>query len=284
MKGLGKGLDNLIPVDFDKSLLHGSEKIEQIPLSKISNNPDQPRKHFDQTALEELSRSISRHGIVQPLVVTKNGDTYRIVAGERRFRAARIAKLQEVPAIVRSMKDLEELEISLIENVQRVDLSPLEQAVSIQKLHDQFSLGFDKIADRLGKATTTVHNIVRLLGLPNDAKDALNQGVISEGHARCILALKNPEQQKDLLEKIIAHKWSVRQAEQYVTAIKQASQPDMQSKTISERMASTNSETVKLGQKLDTKVTIKHMAKGGRLELHFKDGQQLEQIITKILS
>lgn len=284
MKGLGKGLDNLIPVDLDQSLLFGTEKIQQIPIAKIITNPDQPRKFFDQTSLDELAQSIKRHGIVQPLVVTKSGDNYRIVAGERRFRAARIAELQEVPAIVRSMKDLEELEISLIENVQRVDLSPLEQAISIQKLHDQFSLGFDKIAERLGKATTTVHNIVRLLGLPNDAKDALNTGTISEGHARCILALKDKKQQKDLLEKIIMNKWSVRQAEQYVTAIKQATKQEKSPTAISERMAISNPQTIKLGQKLETKVTIKHMAKGGRLELHFSDSQQLEQIIKKILS
>lgn len=163
MKGLGKGLDTLIPTNLDASILHDSEKIEKIPLSKIVTNPDQPRKHFDKEALQELAKSLKQHGIVQPLVVTKSGNQYRIVAGERRFRAATIAGLGEVPAIVRTMKDLEELEIALIENVQRVDLSALEQAASIQKLHEQFSMSFDAIAERLGKATTTVHNIVRLL-------------------------------------------------------------------------------------------------------------------------
>lgn len=281
MKGLGKGLDTLIPTNLDTSILHDSEKIEKIPLAKIVTNPDQPRKYFDEEALQELARSIKRHGIVQPLVVIKSGNQYRIVAGERRFRAANKAGLNEVPAIVRSMKDLEELEIALIENVQRVDLSPLEQAISIQKLHDQFSLGYDAIAVRLGKATTTVHNIVRLLGLPDNAKEALSSGKITEGHARSILAVKEPSKQKELLNQIIKDKWSVRQAEQYVTAIKK---DVVRKKPLNEHMASSNPLTEKLASQLKTKISIKRTAKGGKLEVYFSNDQQLDNLVGILLN
>lgn len=280
MKGLGKGLDTLIPTNLDASILHDSEKIEKIPLSKIVANPDQPRKHFDEEALQELAKSLKQHGIVQPLVVTKSGNQYRIVAGERRYRAATIAGLGEVPAIVRTMKDLEELEIALIENVQRVDLSALEQAASIQKLHEQFSMSFDAIAGRLGKATTTVHNIVRLLGLPKDAKEALSKGHITEGHARSILAVKNPSKQKTLLDHIIKDKWSVRQAEQFVTAIKNETATR---KPLTDHMAKTSPLTEKLALQLQTRIIIKRMAKGGKLELHFNDDAQLEELVRKLL-
>lgn len=281
MKGLGKGLDTLIPTNLDTSILHDSEKIEKIPLAKIVTNPDQPRKYFDEEALQELARSIKRHGIVQPLVVIKSGNQYRIVAGERRFRAANKAGLNEVPAIVRSMKDLEELEIALIENVQRVDLSPLEQAISIQKLHDQFSLGYDAIAVRLGKATTTVHNIVRLLGLPDNAKEALSSGKITEGHARSILAVKEPSKQKELLNQIIKDKWSVRQAEQYVMAIKK---DVVRKKPLNEHMASSNPLTEKLASQLKTKISIKRTAKGGKLEVYFSNDQQLDNLVGILLN
>ena len=281
MKGLGKGLDTLIPTNLDTSILHDSEKIEKIPLAKIVTNPDQPRKYFDEEALQELARSIKRHGIVQPLVVIKSGNQYRIVAGERRFRAANKAGLNEVPAIVRSMKDLEELEIALIENVQRVDLSPLEQAISIQKLHDQFSLGYDAIAVRLGKATTTVHNIVRLLGLPDNAKEALSSGKITEGHARSILAVKEPSKQKELLNQIIKDKWSVRQAEQYVMAIKK---DVVRKKPLNEHMASSNPLTEKLASQLKTKIAIKRTAKGGKLEVYFSNDQQLDNLVGILLN
>ena len=161
--GLGRGFDSLIPQNFDNSiLLDEGERIQKLALSAISPNKDQPRQQFDESSLKELAESIKNHGILQPLVVTETSKgAYRIVAGERRWRAAGLAKLSSVPAIVRSMKELEELEIALVENVQRVDLSPLEQAVSIEHLHQQFNLGYEAIAKRLGKAVSTVNNTVR---------------------------------------------------------------------------------------------------------------------------
>src|SRR6266568_3667165 len=190
--GLGRGFDALIPQDFDKSLLADDQgRIKKLDVTDIEANPDQPRQHFDKEALEQLAASIKTYGILQPLVVTPRGKNYSIVAGERRWRAGRLAGLKHVPVIVRTSKELEQLEIALIENVQRVDLSPLEQAVSIERLHQQFNSPYDAIAKRLGKANSTVVNIARLLQLPDDAKQALLEKKITEGHARQILALKN---------------------------------------------------------------------------------------------
>jgi len=218
-QGLGKGFDGLIPIGFDVgSVVDKGEKIQEISIESIVANPDQPRKNFDATALEELAHSIKQHGVIQPLVVSKHTeDTYRIVAGERRWRASQIAKLKKVPVIVRDHKELEEIEIALVENIQRVDLSPLETAVSIVKLRDQFSLSASEIAKKLGKAETTVSNIIRLLQLPEQAVKAMQENRISEGHARSILALKPDEKaQLDLLNNIIVQGMSVRASEKYV--------------------------------------------------------------------
>jgi len=277
-KGLGRGFDSLIPTDFDSSILEdSSEKVQKIDRNKVKPNPDQPRKHFDETAIKELAASIKQYGIVQPLVVTKQGEAYTIIAGERRWRAAGEAGLKQVPVIVRSHKELEQLEIALIENVQRVDLSPLEQAVSIQRLHEQFSMTFDSIAKRLGKAPTTVNNIVRLLQLPEPAKQALINNKISEGHARSILALKdNKAKQEELLTNIQLYGWSVRQAEQFVTSTKQGA------KTVKEttaKMATTTPATEKLSTLLKAPVTIRRSAKGGRIELHFTSEKDLERLL-----
>jgi ParB family chromosome partitioning protein len=279
--GLGKGFDSLIPQNFDGSLLlDESERVQRIELSKLTANSGQPRQEFDETALNELAESIKNHGVLLPLVVTKAGDQYRIVAGERRFRAAKLAKLKTVPAIVRSLKELEELEIALVENVQRVDLSPLEQAVSIQKLHDQFSIGYEEIAKRLGKAYTTVHNIVRLLNLPDKAKQALVAGDISEGHALAILALKGqPEQQTVLLESIKQHGWSVRQAERFVASIKAGIKEKAAAKA---RVDTETPETKALGKQLKTTVTIRRTAKGGKLEIGFTSDEELARIIETL--
>lgn len=217
-QALGRGFDGLIPTNFVvDDVAEPGEQVKNMDLDKIIANPDQPRKEFDLGALQELADSIKQHGVIQPLVVTPYKNKFRIVAGERRFRASQIAGLTKVPAIVRNHEELEELEIALVENVQRVDLSPLEQAISIVRLHDQFSMSFRDISKKLGKAETTISNIVRLLQLPKEAVDALRKNTISEGHARSILALKTDEKlQLELLNKIIIQGLSVRQAEAFV--------------------------------------------------------------------
>lgn len=280
--GLGRGLDSLIPKDFDSSILADrDERIQKINIGDIQPNPTQPRKHFDETALKELSDSIKRHGILQPIVIMPIKDgKYTLIAGERRWRATKLAGLKVIPAIVRTAEELEQLEIALVENVQRVDLSPLEQAASIERLRDQFSLDYASISQRLGKAVSTVHNIVRLLGLSASARNALSTGSITEGHARAILALKDKKQQATLLELILKKHWTVRQAENYVIASKRDdTTPD---KALS-NVKTSSPETKAISKRLTTRVSIRRMAKGGKLEISFKSDDDLWRITNKII-
>jgi ParB family chromosome partitioning protein len=279
---LGRGLDSLLPKDFDSKLvLSQDERIQKLLISDIQPNPDQPRKQFDHDSLIELSESIKRHGVLQPIIVSPlRGKGYEIIAGERRWRASQLAKLETIPAIVREKAQLERLEIALIENVQRVDLSPLEQALSIEYLHEQFNLSYQEIASKLGKAVPTVNNIARLLQLPEVAREALQAGRITEGHARAVLALKNqPELQHRLLELIQGQAWSVRQAEQFVTAHKEG----LESKAaIKQRAVKETAGTKQLAKKIGTKVTIHHTARGGRLEIYFKSDAELQDLYKKL--
>jgi ParB family chromosome partitioning protein len=281
-KGLGKGFDVLIPGDFDASILvDKKDRIQNILITEIIPNKEQPRKQFDETALNELASSIAQYGVLQPLIVSpgKKG-TYELIAGERRLRASKIAGLKQVPVIVRTSKELERLEIALIENVQRVDLSPLEQAVSIERLHQQFNMNYGDIAKRLGKAAPTVNNIVRLLGLPEAARKALEEKQITEGHARSILALKdNPQRQHRLLELIMGQGWSVRQAEQFVTAHKEGAETVAKAKA---KTVTQTAETKQLSKHLHHPVSLKRTAKGGRLEIHFKNDQDLADLINRL--
>jgi ParB family chromosome partitioning protein len=171
---LGRGFEALIPKDLDRSILsEDNERVQKLLISDVAPNPDQPRREFDEQALNELAESIKNHGVVQPIIVVRAQNGYQIIAGERRWRAATIAKRTHIPAIVRSMKELEQIELSLIENIQRVDLSPLEQALSVYKLQHQFNLGLEEIAKKLGKAPSTISNLSRLLQLPANAMEAL---------------------------------------------------------------------------------------------------------------
>lgn len=276
---LGRGFDSLIPQNFSlEDVASPSEQIKQISIELIDINPDQPRKAFDETALKELSESIKQHGIIQPLVVTPNKDKFRIVAGERRFRASKIAGLKKLPAVVRNHEELEELEIALVENVQRVDLTPLEQAVSIVRLRDQFSLTPKEISKKLGKAETTVSNIVRLLQLPPEAVQAMQKNQISEGHARAILALKTDEKlQKELLNKIITQKLSVREAEQFV----------QKNNNKNKAKNSLSSETLKLIEGLNkakrSRVSINEKTKSsGKITVKYSNQQELKKIIENL--
>lgn len=280
-KSLGRGLDSLIPKEFDKSILVSeNERIQKIDVKAIQPNPEQPRRHFDEQALKELADSISQHGLLQPLIVTPQGNDYQIIAGERRWRAAKIAGLESLPAIVRSAESLQKLEIALIENVQRVDLSPLEQAASIERLRDQFSMDIDTIGQRLSKAVSTINNIVRLLQLPKNARQALEEQKITEGHARAILAIKDAQSQQELLDLIIKKHWTVRQAENYVTAHKTGHKDSGEAIA---RVSNQTEETKAIAKKLNTKVSMRRLAKGGKLEIVFKSDEDLWRIANKII-
>ncbi len=278
-KGLGKGFGSLLPDDFDQSmLLDKHDRIQKVLVTEISADPNQPRRAFDEDLLNGLAESIKRHGILQPLVVTGKAGAYTIVAGERRFRAAQKAGLDRVPVLVRSLEELERLEIGLVENVQRVDLNPLEQAISIVRLHEQFNISYEEIAKRLGKANTTIINSARLVQLPDFARNALVEGRISEGHARSILALKNIDDQQDLLDNIEQHGWSVRRAEQYAAETKLAQSSKKQNK-----LAAKTKVNEQLSNRLSTKwgfkISVAEKGKGGRIALSFKTQEQLEHFV-----
>ena len=281
--GLGRGFDTLIPKDFDSSiLLAEDERVQKLAIDAIVPRNGQPRQYFDEASLTELAESIRTHGVLLPLVVTAvGGGKYQIIAGERRWRAAKLAQLTTLPAIVRSLQELEQLEIALIENVQRVDLSPLEQAISIERLHQQFTLPYESIAGRLGKATSTIVNVVRLLQLPETAREALAAKRITEGHARAILSLKEyPAQQQLLLQNIEKHDWSVRQAERYATGVKVGMSGQA---VVRARVDTETPETKALSNKLSTPVHLRRTARGGRLEITFRSDDELHRL-TELLS
>ena len=275
---LGRGFDSLIPKDLDPSILQEDEgRIQKLLIQDIIPNPDQPRRQFEATGLAELADSIKRYGVLQPIVVVRHGKTgqYQIVAGERRWRAANAAKLSRIPAIVRSLEELEQVELALIENVQRVDLSPMEQALAVLKLQQQFNLTLDDIAKKLGKAPSTISNLTRLLQLPEEASQALRDGRISEGHARAILALRaDVSLQEALLSSILNNKWTVRQAEDYVLRHRRITRG---SQNYDEDALVEN-----LSGKLGAQVKIKHASKGGQIIIAFKDGDNLNQITDSL--
>lgn len=279
--GLGRGLGALIPETFDTEiLLDAGERVQQISLERLRPNPEQPRTIFDQNSLKELAESVRLHGVVQPLIVSVMDGGYQIIAGERRWRAAKLAGIKTVPVIVRTFKQQEQLEIALIENVQRVDLGPLEQAVSIERLHQQFNLSYSEISKRLGKAETTLSNIVRLLGLPKLAKTALQEKQISEGHARQILAIKDyPDKQTELLGLITSHGWNVRQAERFVSSIKAGFKTPKAAKS---RVALETPQTKRLSKRYGAPVRIYRTAKGGRLEIDFRSDIELARLLEEL--
>ncbi|HSW80972.1 MAG TPA: ParB/RepB/Spo0J family partition protein [Candidatus Saccharimonas sp.] len=286
--GLGRGFDSLIPTqlledEFDPTQ-EQDERLSELRTLKVADivpNPHQPRRNFDETALDEMAASIKEHGVMLPIVVTKAGNKYELVAGERRWRASRLAGKTDIPALVRSYDDQKKLELALIENLQREDLNPLEIATAYLKLQQQFNLKLDDIAKRAGKKNvSTVSNTLRLLSLPKEAKQALLNNQIVEGHARQILAIKESDVQQELLQLIVKNEWSVRKAEQFVIGYKEG---EKSSKTAVEKVKTETAGTVNLGKRLGTQVSVKHMAHGGRLMIEFKNDDDLERITTMLL-
>ncbi len=210
---LGKGLSALIPADRDK----GTHQVQYrvIPLNQIAPNPMQPRQRFDDQKLAELAESVKQNGLVQPLVVKKNGAGFMIVAGERRYRAARLAGLEQAPAVIMDdLDDVRMLELALVENIQREDLNPLELAEAYRRLIDQCGLTQAQLAQRVGRSRAAVANHLRLLNLPNSIKKMIGEGRLTEGHARAVLALDTEAQQLEMAERIINNSMSVREVEQ----------------------------------------------------------------------
>jgi ParB family chromosome partitioning protein len=285
---LGRGLDALIPTNIDEfaseeiseSLQLDEKQVQEVSVDLVDPNPFQPRKEFDDVSLSELADSIKTHGVVQPLVVTKAGQRYQLIAGERRLRASKLANLATVPVVIRSFDEQDQLEIAVIENIQRAELSLLELAVAYQKLVDQFNLSVGMIARRVGKSSSTVSNIIRLLNLPHSAKKALQEGKIVEGHARMLLTIDNPVQQEKMLQLIIQKDLTVRQAEELSRNYKE--DKELVSPRVKQAQTAYKSVTDGLAKHLDTKVSISLNAKGGKVQLRFFSEEELQRIYKAI--
>ena len=281
-RGLGRSFASLIPEDlldesFDPTAQQDQQvsDLRQIQLAKIIADPDQPRRAFDEAALDELAASIREHGILQPIVVVPKGDGYMIVAGERRWRAADRAGLQKVPALVRTLGAQHKLELSLIENLQRKDLNPLETATAFLKLRDQFNLTLDQIAQRMGAgASSTISNKLRLLKLDKAVQKALANGEITEGQARPLIGL-DEEVIKSVLPKILREGWSARRVEQFIVDLKKGDQTVKEVVTTPTR----DTETKRLGERFAAPVKIRTNSKGaGSITIRFKDADDFQRI------
>lgn len=287
-KGLGRGFESLIPTDvLDESFDPTSSNDEQISemryikLDEISANPDQPRRSFDEEALNELATSIKEHGVLQPMIVSPAKGGYTIVAGERRWRAAKLAGLVKVPALVRTLSGQRKLELALIENLQREDLNPMETATAYAKLRAQFNMTVEQIGQRVGgKSMAVISNYMRLLQLPDFAKKAVADRQISEGHARQILALSGDEQaQKDLIDHIIKEGWSVRKAEQYVIGYRKSEKPSEKQAVAVRSTRSETPFTKRFSKRISLPVVQKTMGgRGGQIIISYKTDEELKQL------
>ncbi len=275
---LGKGLDALIPPS--ESALTQSD-IRQVAVSAIQRNPHQPRTKFAQEQLAELAKSIRAHGVIQPLIVKRGpGGDYTLIAGERRLHAAKLAGLGEVPVVLREADDQALVELALVENVQRSDLSPLEAAEAYQELHNSFGLSHGQIAERVGKSRVAVTNTLGLLDLSTEVKLALAEGAISEGHGRALKALDNPQAQNAALRSVISRELNVRQTEELVRKLKghkapKASQPA--------QSADIQAVQAHLRDVLGTKVKLQHSSKGGRITLYYYSDEELDALVEQLL-
>jgi len=274
-KVLGRGLGALIPGRQMESSPPAADGLMQLALDQISPNPYQPRKTFNEASIDELARSVREHGIVQPLVVTRAGDRYKLIAGERRYRAAQKAGLQSVPVVVKEMlKDGDALQIALIENIQREDLNPMEEAGAYHQLHQEFGLTQEEISRRVGKERSTVANFLRLLKLPEPVKKLLAAGRLSMGHARALLALDSAKKQEQLAERVVKRNLSVRQTEMLASE----GSPKAAEKKEKEKDVFTRDAEERLTRTLRTKVEIDRKRRGGVIRIRFASEDDLIRI------
>ncbi len=284
-KGLGKGLGALLSTDGIPESTKDS--VVELKINDVSPNEDQPRKDFDEEALQELSDSIKENGVIQPIIVQKKGTGYRIVAGERRWRASRLAGLTVIPAIVRELTDLQVMEQALIENLQREDLNPIEEALAMQALLKSHKMSQEQLAKKLGKPRATIANTVRLMNIDESLHDFLRTGELTAGHAKAILSLKNPEDQRKVADVIMAKELNVRQAEDYVKkyiwAMENAGSEKKPKAEVDEQFLLSSKEVeTKLKKRLGSKVKLKvsDTATGkGKIVIDYKNYEDLERLI-----
>lgn len=285
-RGLGRGFDSLIPTELIEESLDPTasqdgqiSQLRELKLSDVQADPDQPRRKFDEVALAELAASIKEHGVLQPIVVVATGDKFEIVAGERRYRASKLAGLKTVPALVRTMDGQRKLEVSLIENVQRRDLSPLETATAYLKLRDQFNLSLDEIGKRVGgKSASSISNTMRLLRLPVEARSALEDGSLTEGQARPLVGASD-DIVTTILPRIINEGWSARQIEQYVVDLKGKKPAKKPAKSTVDSPVAKHWRS-RLGT---DEVSVRTNSKGGgQIVIRFKSESELKSIEQKL--
>lgn len=294
-KGLGKGLDSLIPdnksmksVTSEKTVKSKEDAaaksgVQVMKINEVEPNRDQPRKNFDEDALLELSDSIKQFGVLQPLLVRKRKDYYEIIAGERRWRAAKLAGVKEVPVIEKEYTDQEILEIGLIENIQRENLNPIEEAIAYKRLLEEFNLKQDEVAERVSKSRTAVTNSMRLLKLSDKVQQMIIDDMISTGHARALLAIDDPELQYTLANKIFDEKLSVRETEKLVKEIKNPKKPK-EKKPMANSFIYQDLEE-KMKSVFGTKVSIASKGKGkGKIEIEYYSDDELEHLFDMMMS
>lgn len=293
-RGLGKGLDSLIPTNvmMESEVKHATVSTASsaeeekdgtlmVKLSKVESNREQPRKNFDEDSLQELAESLKQFGMLQPILVQNRGDYYEIIAGERRWRAAKIAGLKEVPVIVRELTDQEIVEISLIENIQREDLNPIEEAQAYKRLLTEFHLKQDEVAERVSKSRTAVTNSMRLLKLCDEVQKMVVDDMISTGHARALISIEDPEEQYLIAQKIFDEKLSVREVEKLVKDLHKPPKPPKEENKTLQAIYQEISERLK--QSLSTKVSVSAKQNGaGKIEIEFYNHEDLERLLERI--
>ena len=273
---LGRGLGALIPQRSS-----GAAAVADIPLARVAPSPHQPRRHFDDAGIEELAASIREHGVLQPVLVTETLDGYQLIAGERRVRAARLAGLDHVPALIRQLADRDQLEVALVENVQRADLDPIEEALAYRQLVEEFGLTQERVAERVGKARATVANTMRLLDLHPDVQAAIADGRLSEGHGRALGGL-GVEGQAHVLRTVIDQGLSVRQAEELVRRLRE---PRPAATTPAAKRLEPDLERVEddLRRRLGTKVSLSRSRKGGRIVIEYYSDEELGRLYERLI-
>ena len=276
-RGLGKGLEALIPVTEEPMA-----GLTEVPVATITPNPMQPRTALDAEAMEELAASIKEHGLIQPLIVTQQGpERYQLIAGERRWQASRMAGLATVPVIIKEASPQQVLEIALVENIQRADLNPLEEAAAYRQLVEEFGLTQEQVAERVGKSRVAVTNTMRLLRLPAEIRQALADSTIREGHARALLALPTPEAQVVALKTVTSKALSVRQTEELVRRYLAAPPVEKPKEPVSPETKALEEE---FRETLGTKVNLYRNRKGaGRVVIHFYSEEELQTIYDVIV-
>lgn len=282
---LGKGLDAILPIDGIPA--SKGDSVVELKINDISPNEEQPRKSFDDTALQELASSISESGVIQPIIVQKRANGYRIVAGERRWRAARIAGLTVIPAIVRELSDRETMEQALIENLQREDLNPIEEAYAMQNLLKAHKLTQDQLAKKLGKPRATIANTIRLTNLDDSLQEFIRRGDLSEGHAKVILGLKEKDDQRKAADVILAKEMNVRQAEVYVRKLIEAKEnPNEEEPVVPADIRvelSVKDVETRLKKQLGSRVKLKLSDRStgkGKIVIEYKDYDDLDRLIS----